>query len=63
MENPRTAIVRRDTKETQIQMELSLDGVGKGEISTGIPFLDHMLVLFPGTDSLTFPSKPKETFR
>ena len=46
MENPRTALVRRDTKETQIQMELSLDGGGKGEISTGIPFLDHMLILF-----------------
>ena len=46
MENPRVALVRRDTKETQIQIELSLDGVGKGEISTGIPFLDHMLILF-----------------
>jgi len=46
MENSRTAVVKRDTKETQIQIDLGLDGLGKGEISTGIPFLDHMLTLF-----------------
>lgn len=46
MENSRTALVKRDTKETQIQIDLGLDGSGKGEISTGIPFLDHMLTLF-----------------
>ncbi len=46
MENSRTAVVNRDTKETQIQIDLGLDGSGKGEISTGIPFLDHMLTLF-----------------
>ena len=46
MENSRTAVVKRDTKETQIQIDLGLDGSGKGEISTGIPFLDHMLTLF-----------------
>ena len=46
MEDPRTAVVNRDTKETQITINLSLDGTGKGEVSTGIPFLDHMLTLF-----------------
>ena len=46
MEDPRTAVVNRDTKETQITIKLSLDGTGKGEVSTGIPFLDHMLTLF-----------------
>jgi len=46
MEKSRTAVVKRDTKETQIQIDLGLDGSGKGEISTGIPFLDHMLTLF-----------------
>ena len=46
MENSRTAVVKRDTKETQIQIDLGLDGSGKREISTGIPFLDHMLTLF-----------------
>lgn len=39
----RTAKVERSTKETQISVELNLDGTGKYENSTGIGFLDHML--------------------
>lgn len=39
----RTAIVERKTKETQIHVEINLDGTGKYEVSTGIGFLDHML--------------------
>ncbi len=35
--------VARQTGETDVQILLNLDGVGKAEISTGIPFLDHML--------------------
>ena len=46
MEAPRTAEVNRDTQETQIKINLGLDGTGQGEIATGIPFLDHMLTLF-----------------
>jgi len=42
---PRTAQIRRNTKETQIALRLNLDGRGKAEISTGIPFFDHMLDL------------------
>ena len=42
----RTAVIRRDTKETQIELTLNLDGVGKEEIATGCGFLDHMLTLF-----------------
>jgi imidazoleglycerol-phosphate dehydratase len=42
---PRTATIRRNTKETQIVLRLSLDGRGKSDISTGIPFFDHMLDL------------------
>lgn len=39
----RKASVERTTLETQIKIELNLDGSGKGEFETGVPFLDHML--------------------
>lgn len=39
----RKAIIERKTKETDIRVELNLDGTGKYEVSTGIGFLDHML--------------------
>jgi imidazoleglycerol-phosphate dehydratase len=39
----RIAQIARRTAETEVQVLLNLDGVGKAEISTGIPFLDHML--------------------
>jgi imidazoleglycerol-phosphate dehydratase len=42
----RTSKVYRKTKETEISLGLNLDGSGKGELSTTIPFLDHMLDLF-----------------
>lgn len=42
----RTAAIRRDTKETQIQGRLTIEGRGRYDISTGIRFLDHMLELF-----------------
>lgn len=39
----RTAKVERTTKETSISVELNLDGTGSAEVSTGIPFYDHMI--------------------
>ncbi len=39
----RTAKVERNTKETRIQVRLNLDGSGIAKLSTGIPFLEHML--------------------
>jgi len=39
----RTAKIHRETKETDVMVELDLDGVGKYEIDTGVGFLDHML--------------------
>ena len=39
----RKARVERNTKETQIQVEVNLDGTGSYDVSTGIGFLDHML--------------------
>jgi imidazoleglycerol-phosphate dehydratase len=38
--------VERRTKETEVRVELDLDGSGKHQIKTSIPFLDHMLSLF-----------------
>lgn len=46
MSMERTSEVDRKTKETAINIKLNLDGKGKHEISTGIPFFDHMLTLF-----------------
>ena len=46
MADSRKAEVIRQTKETQIKVSLTLDGTGEGVISTGIPFMDHMLDLF-----------------
>src|SRR6267142_4566445 len=42
----RRARIRRETKETKIEVELTIDGKGKSSINTGIPFFDHMLTLF-----------------
>ena len=42
----RTASIRRDTRETKIQLELDLDGAGTSDLATGVGFLDHMLELF-----------------
>lgn len=42
----REARISRRTRETDIQIELTLDGTGRGEIATGIGFFDHMLELF-----------------
>ncbi|MDI6690102.1 MAG: imidazoleglycerol-phosphate dehydratase HisB [Actinomycetota bacterium] len=42
----RTSTVKRETKETSINISLDIDGKGLSKIDTGIPFLDHMLELF-----------------
>ena len=39
----RTATIKRDTKETQIEVSINLDGTGKTELDIGVPFLEHML--------------------
>lgn len=42
----RTATIDRTTRETQIHLEINLDGTGKSTLTTGVGFLDHMLELF-----------------
>ncbi|MET0501119.1 MAG: imidazoleglycerol-phosphate dehydratase HisB [Candidatus Binatia bacterium] len=42
----RNAKIERKTKETDIHVELNIDGTGKAEIETGMPFFNHMLESF-----------------
>lgn len=39
----RSARVERNTRETQITVEVNLDGTGRAHFDTGVPFLDHMM--------------------
>lgn len=41
----RKASIKRSTAETQIELELNIDGTGKGDIDTGVGFFDHMMTL------------------
>ncbi len=45
-ERSRSASLARKTRETEIRVEFGLDGTGEYEVSTGIPFFDHMLESF-----------------
>lgn len=42
----RVGAIKRDTKETQIELNINLDGSGDSTIKTGVGFFDHMLTLF-----------------
>ena len=43
MGNKRQALIQRSTKETEISVELDLDGSGGADLNVGVPFLEHML--------------------
>lgn len=43
MSQPRSATIKRDTSETQIELSINLDGTGQASLSTGIAFFEHML--------------------
>lgn len=45
-QEPRQGRIDRKTKETQIELEFSIDGQGLVDLQTGVHFLDHMLTLF-----------------
>ena len=55
----REARIERKTKETEISVRLNIDGQGNYDVSTGIPFFDHMLELFSkhGLFDLTLKAK------
>lgn len=42
----RTASISRSTSESSVELELDLDGTGSSDISTSVPFFDHMLTAF-----------------
>jgi imidazoleglycerol-phosphate dehydratase len=42
----RSATLQRKTSESSIELSLNLDGTGKAEISTSVPFFDHLLTAF-----------------
>ncbi len=46
MSQERRSTISRRTGETDIQLDLGIDGTGRSTISTGVPFFDHMLTLF-----------------
>jgi imidazoleglycerol-phosphate dehydratase len=53
----RTAKIERNTKETQIAVELNLDGNGRFDISTGVGFLDHGFTRFNAQSRVDFSIK------
>lgn len=55
----RTAKIQRKTKETDVSLELNLDGLGKYEIDSGIGFLDHMLTHFSKHSKIDLTVKAK----
>jgi imidazoleglycerol-phosphate dehydratase len=56
---PRTAAIHRKTAETEIRLELNLDGAGTAKVATGVGFFDHMLTLLArhGALDLTIEAK------
>lgn len=55
----RTAKIERKTNETEISLELNIDGSGKSKLNTGVGFLDHMLELFTRHGALDLKVKAK----
>lgn len=56
---PRTASLDRSTRETQIHLELNLDGTGQVNLATGVGFFDHMLELLARHGSLDLTVQAK----
>ena len=55
----RQSTIHRQTKETDISLQLTLDGTGLARVETGLGFLDHMLTLFAGHSLVDLEVKAK----
>lgn len=55
----RAATIRRKTSETEVEVEVSLDGTGKASVATGIGFFDHMLDLLARHSRIDITVKAK----
>jgi len=55
----RQSTITRQTKETDISLQLTLDGTGLARVETGLGFLDHMLTLFAGHSLVDLEVKAK----
>jgi imidazoleglycerol-phosphate dehydratase len=55
----RKSVVKRKTKETDVEIEIDLDGAGRASIATGIGFLDHMLDLLSRHSRIDITVKAK----
>ena len=58
----RKVTINRDTSETQISIDLNLDGTGETEFDTGLPFLEHMLDQIGRHGMIDQRSKLKATY-
>ena len=58
----RIAQIERKTKETEISVNLDIDGTGQGDINTGIGFLDHMLEQLSRHSLMDITLKAKRRF-
>lgn len=59
----RTAELTRKTSETDIEIELDIDGTGKYEIDTGVNFFNHMLESFSRHSFIDLKSRLSETLK
>ena len=55
----RTGNIQRQTAETDIQLELNLDGSGQSQVDTGVGFFDHMLTLLAKHSAIDLTIKAK----
>ena len=61
-ETARKAKITRDTRETQIQMSLNLDGTGKSSLDLKVGFLEHMLTLLAKHSAMDINLKAEATY-